>query len=131
MHSTGIPAGVGSAVTPSRVSRRSLAAGLAALATEASRHQGRTAQSAMTGEVVWPGDPLYETGRRAFNNRFDRYPAAIVYCAETRDVQNAVTWARTEGLSISAGSGGHSYEAYSVLDNRLLIDLSRLAQILD
>lgn len=128
-HSTGISADAGSAVTPSRVSRRSLAAGLAALATGRSVHQGRTAQSVPTGEVVWPGDSLYDTGRRAFNSRFDRFPAAIVYCAETRDVQNALAWTRAEGLPVSIRSGGHSYEAYSVLDNRLLIDLSRMAQI--
>jgi FAD/FMN-containing dehydrogenase len=79
--------------------------------------------------VAWPGDSLYENGRHDFNSRFDRYPAGIVYCADATDVQNAITWARAQGLPISVRSGGHSYEAHSVLDNRLLIDLSGLTHL--
>ncbi len=51
----------------------------------------------------------------------------IVSCADMTDVQNAITWARAQGLPISVRSGGHSYEgAAPSLDNRLLIDLGGL-----
>ena len=83
----------------------------------------------LTGQVAWPGDPLYEDGRHVFNSRFDRYPAGIVFCANVEDVQNAITWARAQGLPLSVRSGGHSYEGYSALDNRLLIDLSGLTHL--
>jgi FAD/FMN-containing dehydrogenase len=120
---------VGAFVSASRVSRRAVALGLAALAAPGAGRQAWGAQPALSGQVAWPGDPLYEEGRRDFNGRFDRYPAGIVYCADTTDVQNAITWARAQGLPISVRSGGHSYEAYSVLDGRLLIDLSALTQL--
>jgi FAD/FMN-containing dehydrogenase len=91
--------------------------------------RARAAQPTLTGQVAWPGDPLYEDGRREFNGRFDRHPAGIVYSADTADVQNAISWARAQGLPISVRSGGHSYEASSVLDNRLVIDLGGIAHL--
>jgi FAD/FMN-containing dehydrogenase len=42
------------------------------------------------------------------------------------DVQNAVRWARQEGVPLRARSGGHSYEAYSTLDDGLIIDVGGL-----
>ncbi|MDQ2651482.1 MAG: FAD-binding oxidoreductase, partial [Chloroflexota bacterium] len=112
-----------------RFSRRAVAAGLAALTAPGSIRRAAGAQPTLTGQVAWPGDALYEDGRHDFNSRFDRYPAGIVSCADRTDVQNAITWARAQALLISVRSGGHSYEAYSVLDNRLLIDLGELTHL--
>ena len=117
---------MGAIVSAPRISRRAAAVGLAALAAPGAIRRARAAQPTLTGRVAWPGDPLYEDGRHVFNSRFDRYPAGIVFCANAEDVQNAITWARAQGLPLSVRSGGHSYEGYSVLDNRLLIDLSGL-----
>lgn len=111
------------------MTRRAAAGGLAALAASGAIRRARAAQPTLTGQVAWPGDPLYEHGRRAFNGRFDRYPAGIVFCAGSEDVRNAITWARVQGVPICVRSGGHSYEGYSVLDNRLLIDLSGLTHL--
>lgn len=112
-----------------RFSRRAVALGLASFATPAAVREAKAAQPTLTGLVAWPGDPLYEEGRHDFNSRFDRYPAGIVFCAETWDVRNAITWARAQDIPISVRSGGHSYEAYSVLDNRLVLDLGSLAHL--
>lgn len=106
-----------------------MAAGLAALAVPGPKRSAIAAQPMLTGQVAWPGSPLYEDGRRAFNSRFDRYPAGIVFCDNVEDVQHAIIWAQAQALSISVRSGGHSYEGYSVLDNRLLIDLSGLTHL--
>lgn len=120
---------MGAFVSPSRVTRREVALGLASLVAPALSRPVRAAQPILTGQVAWPGDPLYEYARYSFNSRFDRYPAGIVFCAETTDVRNAIAWARAQDLPISVRSGGHSYEGYSVLDNRLLIDLGGLAHV--
>ena len=112
-----------------RISRRAATLGLASLVAPAMVRPASAAQPSLTGQVVWPGDPLYDEGRRDFNSRFDRYPAGIVYCADTSDVLNALTWARDQQAPIAVRSGGHSYEAHSALDDRLLIDLSGLAQV--
>ena len=84
---------------------------------------------ALTGRVIWPRDPAYEEARQSFNARFSRFPAAIVVCDNTNDVGNAVRWARQERTPLRARSGGHSYEAFSVVDGGLVIDVGGLNQI--
>jgi FAD/FMN-containing dehydrogenase len=116
-------------VSTPRLSRRGFAAGLASLVAPLSPCQTRAAQATLTGNVAWPGDPLYDNGRHDFNSRFDRYPAGIVYCSDATDAQNAIVWAQAQRLPVSVRSGGHSYEAYSALDDRLVIDLSGLAHV--
>ena len=58
----------------------------------------RRHQSPLTGRVIWPGDPAYEAARQPFNTRFARFPAGIVVCSSAEDVQNAVRWARQQGI---------------------------------
>jgi FAD/FMN-containing dehydrogenase len=84
---------------------------------------------ALTGRVIWPRDPAYEEARQSFNARFSRFPAAIVVCDNTNDVGNAVRWAHQERMPLRARSGGHSYEAFSVVDGGLVIDVGGLNQI--
>jgi FAD/FMN-containing dehydrogenase len=79
--------------------------------------------------VIWPPDPTYEKARQSFNARFSRFPAVIVVCDNTNDVGNAVRWARQEGMPLRARSGGHSYEAFSVVDAGLVIDVGGLADV--
>ena len=82
----------------------------------------------LTGRVIWPQDPDYDAARQSFNARFSRFPAAIVVCDNTDDVQNAVRWARQEGMPLRARSGGHSYEAFSVVDGGLVVDVGGLTE---
>ncbi|HEU0115279.1 MAG TPA: FAD-binding oxidoreductase, partial [Thermomicrobiales bacterium] len=84
---------------------------------------------ALTGDVIWPSDPAYDEARLDFNSRFSRFPLAVIVCSATIDVQNAVKWARAHDIPLRARSGGHSYEAYSVVDSGLVIDVSGLASV--
>src|SRR5918998_6007788 len=84
---------------------------------------------ALTGRVIWPGDPAYEEARQSFNARFSRFPAGIVVCDNITDVRNAVRWARQEEIPLRARSGGHSYEAFSVIDGSLVIDVGGLSGV--
>lgn len=81
------------------------------------------------GEVVVPGDAGYDQARRIWNGRFDRHPAAIVYCTRPDDVIAAVDSARTNGLRVCIRSGGHDYAGASVADGALVIDMSRMNRI--
>src|ERR1700722_11985328 len=83
----------------------------------------------LTGDVVRPGDPGYEAARIGFNRLYSRYPEAIVFCADTQDVVNAVKWARQEGIAVRARSGRHSLDGWSSLDGGLVIDVSRLKSV--
>nr|WP_242824081.1 FAD-dependent oxidoreductase [[Clostridium] dakarense] len=42
------------------------------------------------------------------------------------DVVNAVNWARKQGINVRCRSGGHNYEAFSVADDAVVIDVSNL-----
>ena len=84
------------------------------------------------GRLYWRGDDGYEQERigPVFNGRKpNRYPAAILKAAHEQDVIAAVRLARERGLKISVRSGGHSWAAWSVRDDALLIDLASMREI--
>ena len=80
----------------------------------------------LTGEVVRKGDSGYDAARISYNHLFTHRPEAIVFCAETQDVVNALTWARENRVPFRIRSGGHSLEGWSTVDDGLVIDVSRL-----
>lgn len=88
-----------------------------------------SAPAELSGRVIWPQDPDYGEARLDFNARLSRFPAAVVICGDTRDVQNAIRWTRQEGRPLRARSGGHSYEAFSTVDGGLVIDVSGLDRV--
>lgn len=84
----------------------------------------------LTGRVVRPGDADYGRERLDYNLAIeDRYPRLIVGCDGVRDVQNAVRFAGRSGLPLRARSGRHSYEAYSVVDGGIVVDVSAMAGV--
>ena len=83
----------------------------------------------LTGRVVFPSDPQYNEDRREFNTFFNRFPFVIVSAQETRDIANAIRWARYMNIPIRLRSGRHNYEGLSVLDNGMVIDVSDMIGI--
>jgi len=45
--------------------------------------------AALTGRVIYPGDPGWDYARKNFNQRFDVQPRAVAYCQDT-DAPGAV-----------------------------------------
>jgi FAD/FMN-containing dehydrogenase len=80
----------------------------------------------LTGRIVLPEDPQYNTARQVFNTFFDRYPLVIVFAQETRDVINAIKWARCRDIPIRMRSGRHNYEGLSVRNAGIVIDVSEM-----
>jgi FAD/FMN-containing dehydrogenase len=78
----------------------------------------------LTGEVVRQGDSGYEAARLGFNRLYSWHPEAIVFCTETADVVNALTWARQNDVRVRVRSGRHSLEGWSAVDGGLVIDVS-------
>jgi FAD/FMN-containing dehydrogenase len=79
-------------------------------------------------KVIWRESPAYEEARigRVFNHRRpNRYPHAVVEATHVQDITNAVQLAKTKGLRVSVRSGGHSWAAWSVRDDAILIDLGK------
>jgi len=85
--------------------------------------------AAIQGQVIAPGDPLYDVARRVWNTKYDRYPGIIARCANTTDVTRAVEFASSENLLVAVRSGGHSGAGHSTCDGGLVIDLGGMTGI--
>lgn len=87
------------------------------------------AEILLTGHVIKPETSEYDKARQTGNRRFNKYPRVIVFTQSTRDVVNAVRWARKNRAEIRIRSGRHSYEAYSVAEDAVVIDVSPMKKI--
>ncbi len=85
--------------------------------------------------ILWKHDApeeVYEQARvgRVFNaRRPSRYPRAIVEATHPNHVQEAVQLANKLGCRVSVRSGGHSWAAWSVRDDAILIDLGKMKHL--
>jgi FAD/FMN-containing dehydrogenase len=86
----------------------------------------------LAGRLLRRGDPGYEQARvgRIFNaRRPDRFPAAVLLAADDDDVIEGVRLAAEQGWTVAVRSGGHSWAAWSLRDDTLLIDLGAMRDI--
>ena len=83
----------------------------------------------LTGRIVRPNDPGYPRASRGWDELFVHYPLVIVFAQETRDVVNALTWARQNDVALRVRSGRHSLEGWSNVDNGIVIDVSELKSV--
>lgn len=86
-------------------------------------------RTAHEGEVLVPADAGYDDARRVWNADIDRRPAVITRCRTAEDVSAAVTFAVQHGLELAVRGGGHSVSGSSVVDGGLMIELSRMNDI--
>lgn len=86
----------------------------------------------LTGRLVTADCPGWEEARRGFRACVDYsqlVPKAVAFCQNATDVQNAVRYCRENGLRFRARSGRHSYEAYSAVQDGVVIDVSEIDEI--
>ena len=86
----------------------------------------------VTGRVLHRGDPGWDRARRNFNARIDPVSVeqkTIVFVQNADDVARAVAYARGLGLPLRIRCGGHSYEAYSLVKDGLVIDVSDMNRV--
>jgi FAD/FMN-containing dehydrogenase len=86
-------------------------------------------RSTVSGAVITPGDPGYDTARTLWNGTFDRRPAVIACCSSPADVAAAIGFAEANGLEISVRGGGHSFSGASVGDDGLMIHLGAMSAV--
>jgi hypothetical protein len=89
----------------------------------------RKLASEISGHVITPEAPEYETARLIFNRAFDRRPAVIVRCAGPSDVARALDFAQTKNLLLAVHGGGHSRVGYGMCDGGVVIDLSGMKRV--
>jgi hypothetical protein len=79
------------------------------------------------GRLVTPQAPDWDSVRLGWTVNVDQRPAAVLECADPRDVVTAVRWAVRHGLRISVQPRGHA--ARTTLDDTLLLRTSALQEL--
>jgi hypothetical protein len=85
--------------------------------------------SQISGQVITPDTPDYESARLVFNRAYDRRPALIVRCAGAPDVARALEFAENQNLPLAVRGGGHNRAGFSVCDGGVVIDLSGMNRV--
>jgi FAD/FMN-containing dehydrogenase len=86
-------------------------------------------------QITWRDsatDAEYEHARvgRVFNQRRPkRFPLAVVHATCENDIVEAVKLAAERNCRVAVRSGGHSWAAWSVRDNSILIDLGNYKEL--
>jgi FAD binding domain-containing protein/berberine-like enzyme len=81
------------------------------------------------GDLLRPGNSGYEDARVIWNGMAARTPGLIARCVDVSDVQNAIRIASEIGILTAVRCGGHSLAGFSTCDDGLVIDLSRMRQV--
>jgi hypothetical protein len=89
----------------------------------------RKLASKITGQVITPDSPNYESARLIFNRAFDQHPALIVRCAGVLDVARALEFTQNQNLPLAVRGGGHNRAGFSVCDGGVVIDLSGMSRV--
>ncbi len=75
------------------------------------------------------GDVSFETLRKGFNKRINKFPQYIALCQNTKGVTEAIIFATKNKLKVTVKSGGHCMEGFSCIEDGLVINLSLLNTI--
>jgi FAD/FMN-containing dehydrogenase len=86
-------------------------------------------RKAFEGRVIEPSDSRYEEARMVWNHMIDRRPGLIAQCASTKDVVQALQFARENDLPVAVRGGGHNVAGYAVCDDGVVIDMSCLRDV--
>jgi len=85
--------------------------------------------SQISGSVITPEMPDYESARLIFNRAFDERPALIVRCASASDVARSLEFAQSQKLLLAVRGGGHNRAGFSVCDGGVVIDLAGMNRV--
>lgn len=83
----------------------------------------------LRGQLLQPDDAGYGDARQIWNAMIDKWPAAIVRCADTADVRASVVFARDHGLALAVRGGGHNIAGNALCDQGIVVDLSGMRAV--
>ena len=85
--------------------------------------------ASLRGCVARDGDAAYDEARTIWNAMVDRHPGLVIRALGASDVQQAVNFARNNGLVMSVRSGGHQIAGHAVAEGALMLDLSQMRSV--
>ncbi|ACX65829.1 FAD-binding oxidoreductase [Paenibacillus sp. FSL H8-0457] len=87
-------------------------------------------QTKLTGRVIFRGDPGYDSARKNWDPHTNKFPKVFVFARKTKDVANAIKWARENRVPIRPRSGRHALETnLSQVNGGIVIDVSEMNKI--
>jgi FAD binding domain/Berberine and berberine like len=97
--------------------------------TELDRSALHELERSFSGQLIRPGDPVYEQHRKIWNGSINIFPALIARCANVSDVRSALRFATQTGLQIAVRGGGHSFPGFSLVEGGIVIDLGLMRDV--
>ena len=94
-----------------------------------SRETYRLLRGQFRGDLLRPGDPVYEEAHTIWNGMVARRPGVIARCTDVGDIRTAIRAANETGILSAIRCGGHSLAGFSTCDGGLVIDLSRMRDV--
>lgn len=83
----------------------------------------------LTGDLVTRECVKYEKEIKSWNRAIKKYPLGIVFCKNIQDIKNALIWIKENKIPFTIRVGRHNYEGYSIENDALVIDLSKMKGI--
>ena len=75
----------------------------------------------LKGRLILPNEMGYGFASRPNNSAYDQdRPIGVAVCADDRDVQRCILWARDTGTPFAIRSGGHNYAGFSCTSGLLI-----------
>lgn len=81
------------------------------------------------GQILEPSDTGYDEARQIWNASIDKRPNVIARCSGVADVLAAIDFARANNLETAIRGGGHNVGGRALVDDGLVIDLSRMRSV--
>jgi hypothetical protein len=97
--------------------------------TEASEEVYSSLRHRFKGDLLRPGQNEFEEARAIWNGMVARTPGLIARCANVSDVQKAIRSASQTGILTAVRCGGHSLAGFSTCNGGLVINLSKMRQV--
>ncbi|MGL5820030.1 MAG: FAD-binding oxidoreductase [Sarcina sp.] len=83
----------------------------------------------LEGKIVDKSHPDYEKEVIGWNRAHTAKPLAIIFCENARDISNVLRVAKREEMAVRIRSGRHHYEGFSIADDAIIIDVSKMKDI--
>src|SRR5262249_61925536 len=83
----------------------------------------------LNGDLVLPGDPDWDSARRAWNLAVDQRPFGVALVESAADVVSVVQFARVHGLRVAPQATGHGASALEDLEDVILVKTERLRRV--